>query len=134
MGMLRKLQLLGVGASVFVIGFSAIASIAASKSFTQEKYLEFGNGWYVGVRTSNWVEITWLTGTNTHYCFGKFPDAGQTLNPSLDLLVSPYRWPDIHEWRVGIMWVAAASSILPAIALIQRLRKSKRRGFAVEAI
>jgi hypothetical protein len=63
---------------------------------------------------------------------GHFPDRGVVPASRPDLLVSPYRWPDLRAREVRLLWPVTLSFVAPCFWLMNCLRlRAGVRGFPI---
>jgi hypothetical protein len=110
---------------------SVLLSCAAMRLPGYANYVEFWDGWHMGVRQGagwNGAPAWW----DARMFVGQFPDRGKRLPPSRDMLSNPYRWPDLSQREARLIWPLLTSVVgLPGISIArQYLARRERRGFS----
>lgn len=126
----HRLFRIALCASAALLVLSVFAWVEAVRLPDYANYWEWHDGWHVGVRNAGTLDDpAWW---ETYSFLGQFPDRGVLPTPPSDILVSPYRWPDLNTHEVRLLWPVALSLVAPLICLARRwLRKEEVRGFPV---
>ena len=126
----HRLLRVALVASALLVAVSSFAWIEAVRLPDYANYWEWRDGWHVGVRNAGTLDRPdwWKT-----YAFvGQFPDRGVVPGAPPDMLVSPYRWPDLRAREVRLLWPVTLSFVAPLIWLVNRARrKADACGFPI---
>jgi hypothetical protein len=128
--LVHRLFQVAIVTSVCVLLLSVFAWVEAVRLPDYANYREWRDGWHVGVRNAGTIDrpVWWET-----YAFvGQFPDKGVVPTPSADVLVSPYRFPDLRAHEVRLLWPVMLSLAAPLVWFVRRFRPTPdSRGFPV---
>lgn len=123
-------------ASALLFGLSVFAWVQAVRLPDYAKYWEWRDGWHLGVRNGGKLDdpVWW----DTHAFVGQFPDRGVYTWPRTisyngnEYLTDPYRWPDLDEKSIRILWPLLGSLVVPGLWILRHARKKAEvRGFPV---
>jgi hypothetical protein len=118
-------------ASAALLALSLMAWVQAVRLPDYANFWEWRDGWHVGVRNAGTLgHPDWW---ETYAFIGQFSDRGVRPDPPSDLLISPYRFPDLRAREIRLLWPVMLSFVAPMIWLALRLRRiSEARGFPVD--